>query len=107
MANLEFRASYFKKHNEAWDGFSTALGTQQAAAVEARPPDSAVNASLLLDWIIAFKSTADYLEGPLLERATTATRDIGDKLEATCRLYLYTEAQNAAEADRILASVGY
>ena len=107
MPDLEFRASYFKKHNEAGDQFSADLSEQHAKALTARPPDAAVNATLLVDWIGAFKLTAGILEDSMIARGVVATRDVGDKLEATCRQYIQTEAANAAEARRILAAVGY
>ena len=106
MANLYFRASYFKAHNEAWDGFSEQLELLHGSALAARPRGAAVTASLLLNWVAAFNQAADLLEEPLLKRGADQTELVGDLLEESCRLYLATEAANAAEANRIL-SEGY
>lgn len=107
MANLEFRASYFKKHNEAWDGFSEDLSDLRARFIDAQPEQSALIATFLPGWIDSYRKVESAIEDDLLGKGVEATREVGDKLEESCRMYLRTEAENAAEADAILAKVGY
>lgn len=107
MANLTFRAVYFKSHNEAWDGFSSELTALRRDFIDAEPAGTALTATFLHGWIDSFKRVRESIQDKLYGQGIVATREVGDKLETSCRLYLQTEAENQAQADRILERVGY
>ncbi len=107
MVDLRFRAEYFKKHNEAWDGFSQDLTNHKSRFVAAKPQGASLAATFLLEWMQSYRKTEANIENDLYSKGVDATLQVGDKLEESCRNYLAVEAENQAEADAILAEVGY
>lgn len=107
MANLTFRAEYFKKHNEAWDEFAGDLTSLLHAFANAKPENAALAGTFLLGWMESFMKVQRVIEVDLYLKGIEATLEVGDKLEQSCRDYLSMEAENQAQADMILAKVGY
>lgn len=104
---LKYDAQYFKNHSAHWDQVSVQLGGTKAKATTAKAGDGALWTTL----VPGFKSTHDricsLIIDSLLKEGAVATSELADLLESTCRAYVATEADNAAQADSILNEVGY